>query len=114
MEDDPVRIFPYVVEIAEIINRFKSKNILVYNCGNGMDYIRERCHVAWGVERPYLYDPNVEQFKRRPNGKYDGVVCIEPATDEQLKEIGTLANQWVFLANNEAKHFPPELTVVVR
>ena len=116
-------LFHHVVDITELVNQFKTRSIIAYGCGDGMDYIRERCHVAWGADRPYLYDPNSKQFNAKPNGKYQGLICIGwlgSVTDEQaeiaLRDMAWITTQWAYLVTNRnvQGYFQPDVKVVAR
>lgn len=116
-------LFHHVVDIAELISQFKTKKVIAYGCGDGRPYTRERCHVAWGVERPLLYDPNVPQFSEKPPGKYQGLICVGwlgSVNDEQaeiaLRDMARITTQWAYIVTNRnvQGYFPPEIKVVAR
>lgn len=92
-------------EIAEIVGEFKSKTILDYGCGLGLQYRRERIHRLWANSPPVLYDPAVERYSAKPEGQFDGVLSTdvlehipEEELDAVLTEIFGYATQWVFLS----------------
>lgn len=120
-------VLPFVSDIAELVVEFKPRSILHYACGLGIQYTRERAHVVWGDENKYpaLYDPAVAQFSKRPEGRFDGVICVgvlDHAAPEEfeafMRDIAGYAQQWAFIATRSAKdltgYFPPSVTVVVR
>ena len=116
-------LFHHLVDITELVNRFKTKSIIAYGCGDGMDYIRERCHVAWGPDRPFLYDPKSERFNLRPNGKHQGLICVGwlgTVTDEEaeiaLRDMAQMTSQWAYIVTNRnvQGYFPPEVTLIAR
>lgn len=95
----------HVREIAELVNEFRSKRLLDYGCGDGTQYSRERCHVVWGVDAPFLYDPRKAQFSIEPAGQFDGVICINYLDNlradkliEAARDIAKYSKRWAFIA----------------
>ena len=82
----------------------KSKTLLDYGCGKGLQYSEWKHHEELGV-MPALYDPAVPEFEELPEGKFDGVYStdvMEHIPKEQLPEVFThifsKAERFVFLA----------------
>ena len=64
-------------EIWGFINRVKPQTVLDYGCGKAGHYLRSELHKFWGIEMPTLYDPAVEGFMEKPQGKFDAVICVD-------------------------------------
>lgn len=95
----------YVPEIAGLVNEFRSKKLLAYLCGPGLEYRRERVHVVWGVEMPILYAPDIPPYNVKPAGQFDGVICCDALDDLSsdalslaVSEIAGYARQWAFIS----------------
>lgn len=60
--------------------------LLDYGCGKGLQYSKACFHEKeWRVRKPYCYDPNVEEFsKKPPKASFDGIICTDVL--QQLKE----------------------------
>lgn len=80
--------------VAELVRQWKPRNLLDYGSGKGKQYSEKRVHDRWGGLEPTCYDIGVPEFRRRPEGKFDGVICcdmmehIDPAdVDAVLADI---------------------------
>ena len=62
--------------IYNIINRTRSKNILDYGSGKGIQYSKQHLDIYWKVEAT-CYDPYYEPYNMLPNKKFDDVICVE-------------------------------------
>lgn len=96
MHNEDPNLFPgqsirhHIKPIGEIIEQTKSKTILDYGCGQGKQYTELKVHEQWGVEQPHLYDIGVPEFRAKPEGTFDGVVCtdvLEHVPRELLPEV---------------------------
>lgn len=95
-------IAPYFKPIQSLVEKTGAKTILDYGCGKaqhsrGMNWPRE-----WGVKATF-YDPAVEEFSTRPEGKFDGVICtdvLEHVEDPDwvIQDILNYATKFVFLS----------------
>jgi hypothetical protein len=95
----------YLLEIAELVERAGAKTLLDYGCGKGYQYLAYRMHESWGGILPTCYDVGIPSLARRPEGKFDGVICIDVLehihrndVDEILGDIFGYAQKFVFLA----------------
>ena len=93
----------YVPDIAELVNEFRSRYLVDFGCGNGWQYTRERCHVAWGVQMPILYEP-YGNFRQPPCGNFDGLISIgfldrmrPEDSGKLLQAVPGFATQWAFI-----------------
>jgi hypothetical protein len=92
----------FIPEIEALIKHTGSKTVLDYGCGRARFYKEQNLAKRWGVGVG-LYDPAVEDYKTRPEGKFDGVICtdvLEHVLDPQavLAEIFGYAKKFVFLS----------------
>lgn len=103
--------------IKQMIQQTRSKTLLDYGCGKGIQYTKENFHndFFYGI-MPALYDPAVPGFSKLPAGKFDGVFSTdvfehipEPVLPKVLKEIYTRATKFVYLGicNVPATSFLP-------
>lgn len=89
-------------DIGSLIKETGAQTILDYGCGKAVFYKKDRVHEKWGVTAA-LYDPGVPEFEKKPEGKFDGVVCtdvlehiLEP--EKSLPEIIGYATKFCYLA----------------
>ena len=82
----------------------KSKTLLDFGCGKGLQYTKYKHHEELGV-MPALYDPAVPEYEKLPDGPFDGVYStdvMEHIPKEQIPEtfskIFSRAEKFVFLA----------------
>lgn len=71
----------YFKEIKAIIDRNECRTLLDYGCGKAMHYSEgvlpsSNWDKEWGVTAT-LYDPGVEKFNKKPEGKFDMVICTD-------------------------------------
>lgn len=95
----------YADQIAELVKRHEPKSMLDYGSGKGYQYLASRIHEKWGGLLPVCYDVGVRQLAKKPEGKFDAVICtdmlehIEEADlPEILADIFGYASTFVFLA----------------
>lgn len=73
----------FIEDIGELIRESDSKTLLDYGCGKAVFYLQNKCHVRWGIEKPYLYDPGVLKHdaihseKPVSGAKFDAVICTD-------------------------------------
>lgn len=101
----------YKKEIKNIIVKTGSKSLLDYGSGKGFQYLKLRLNSYWGIKET-CYDKYVKEFSMLPEGKFDGVICVEvlehvPESEIEvvLQRIFNAAEKFVFLtiATKEAK-----------
>lgn len=81
-----------VPHIVKLVEQTKPRRMLDYGCGKGIQYHELKVHQEWGGILPYLYDPGVMRFSRRPSGAFDGVICtdvMEHIAEADVHEILT-------------------------
>lgn len=93
----------HVGDIASLIKETNSKTLLDYGCGKGTQYTKDKVHGQWGGILPTLYDPAVPQHSKKPNGLWDGVLCVdvmehipEEAVQDVLFDVIARARRFVF------------------
>lgn len=93
----------YVDDIGNVVRETGSKTLLDYGCGKAIYYREHKIHEKWGVPLPTLYDPGVPEYEKRPQGRFDGVICTDVM--EHLEnpltvaaEIFGMADKFVFMA----------------
>lgn len=92
----------HIPEIGRLIAETGSKTVLDYGCGRARLYEKEKLQEKWGVDVRF-YDPAVDRFKEKPEGKFDGVICtdvLEHVLDpeEVLAGIIGYADKFCFLS----------------
>ena len=94
---------PQLRHIVDLVQDTKSKTLLDYGCGKGLQYSEWKHHEEFGV-MPALYDPAVPAFQKLPAGPFHGVYStdvLEHIPKEQIPEtfdmIFSKANKFVFL-----------------
>lgn len=75
-----------VAGIAELIAKYQPQSILDYGSGEGRQYDELNVHETWGGLKPVCYDPGCEALSRKPDGKFDFVICTDVA--EHIPEEG--------------------------
>lgn len=92
-----------IEDIGNIVKETGAKTLLDYGCGKAIYYLTHKIQDKWGVPMPTLYDPGVKKWDKKPDGKFDGVICtdvlehiLEPA--KALPEIIGYAEKFCYLA----------------
>lgn len=62
--------------IYNIIKVTRSKTILDYGSGKGIQYTKQHLDLYWGVEAE-CYEPYYEPYNKLPDKRFDGVICVE-------------------------------------
>lgn len=93
----------HIEDIGRVIKETDSKTLLDYGCGQAVYYLTHKIYEKWGVSRPTLYDPGVRKFDKKPEGKFDGVLCIDVLEhilepEKALPEIIGYATKFAYLA----------------
>lgn len=96
-------ITQHVEVVARLVKQTGAARLLDYGSGKGYQYIEKRCHEAWGGLLPYCYDVGVRQLSKRPDGKFDGVLCCdvmehiaEHDVSAVLADVFSFAESFVF------------------
>lgn len=97
-------ILKHVLEIADLVRETNTQTLLDYGCGSGNQYSVGECHLYWGGILPSLYDPASSNHNKRPDCKFDGVICTDVAEhipeneiDDFLNDVFGYANKFVFI-----------------
>lgn len=90
--------------IGNLIHETGARSLLDYGSGKGEQYTRNGIHVDWGI-MPYLYDPGCPGYERRPDQRFDGVICSDVAEhipedelDDFLEDVFLFAEKFVFFS----------------
>ena len=122
-----VSLFPQAARIELLIRRTGAKTLLDYGCGKGQQYEAKSINVPgagifetvqdfWNVDYIYCYDPAYPLYTRRPDMRFDGVICtdvLEHCPEEDLEwiidDIFSFAERFVFasVAGHAAKKVLP-------
>lgn len=86
--------------IRDLVQSHDAYRVLDYGSGKGRQYSQKKLHESWGLgEAPVCYDVGVPEFRRRPTGVFDGVLCCdmmehiaESDVDEVLADIFSFAD----------------------
>lgn len=94
----------HINEIKDLIKKTKTKTLLDFGCGKGLQYKKNKIHEKWGGIMPTLYDPGWPDHDKKPDGMWDGVICIdvlehipENSIENVLTNIIKRATKFVFL-----------------
>lgn len=72
------RLDPESVDaIAELVRRTGAARLVDFGSGKGFQYLADRVHERWGGILPHCYDVGIEQLDRRPEGRFDGLICTD-------------------------------------
>ncbi len=84
---------PYVDEIAELVQSHDATRLLDYGSGKGYQYLALRVHEAWGGILPHCYDPGLKDFRKKPEGKFAGIICTDVMEHIEKHDVkGVLAD----------------------
>ena len=89
-------------QIKEMLDTHGVKHLLDYGISSGTQYTKGKLHEYLGLESFTGYDPAVEQYSKRPEGKFEGVLCYdvlehvpESSLDYVIKDIFSFAEKMV-------------------
>lgn len=80
----------YTQRISGLVALHKPRTLLDYGCGKGYQYLVKRLHEKWGGLLPHCYDVGIGAFAKKPEEKFDGVICtdvLEHIHEDDLSEI---------------------------
>lgn len=91
---------PHIKDIKGLVDKHEVKSLLDYGCGGASVHMTERL-----AEQVGLYDPYREYYSKRPQRKFDMVICTdvmehvpEDNVDEVLTDIDNYALKVVFFS----------------
>lgn len=94
----------YKNQIKSLIDKTNSETLLDYGCGKGLQYSTKNIDKFWGVQVK-CYDKYFFPYSFLPQGKFDGVICVEVLEhvpeneiDRVLYEIFQKSSRFVFLS----------------
>lgn len=94
---------PHIEAITKLVAQYQPKTLLDYGCGKATRYHQFKLEKKWGVKASF-YDPGYEKFSRKPEGKFDAVICtdvMEHCPEEDvawiLEDLFTYANKFIYM-----------------
>lgn len=98
-------LYDHIADIGKMVAEVDAYSVLDYGCGKGTQYANDKMHRAWKITKLALYDPAVPKFEKRPEGKFDLVVCtdvLEHVPEDEipgvLEDIDSYAAKAVFFS----------------
>lgn len=95
MHSNP-KVFPgysikdHVTAIAALVEEIQPERMLDYGCGKGYQYLELRVHERWGGLLPHCYDPGVKQLRKKPEGRFQGVICTDVLEHIEESDIASV------------------------
>lgn len=91
-------IKPYVPQIAELVFKVQPRRLLDYGSGKGQQYLVDRVQDHWGGLLPTCFDIGVPEFRDRPHGLFQGLICTDVMEHIAPDDVpGVLADAFGFL-----------------
>lgn len=109
MSDEMMKIYGEMIEKGHFAGRttllfadsvramcrcFSAKTLLDYGSGRGDQYDNHHLDLEWGVHVT-CYDPAVAALRKRPEGKFDGVICIDVLEHIEEKDLPAVLSDLV-------------------
>lgn len=66
----------HLPEIKSLVDKYEAKTLLDYGCGKAICWLQENAAKKVGI-KPTLYDPGCRGLDKKPQGKFDGVICTD-------------------------------------
>jgi hypothetical protein len=107
----------HIDTVGKLIEAHKPADLLDYGSGKGLQYEDLALHQRWGGLKPTCYDPGYEPLSKKPDYKFDGVICTdvaehidEPEVPEFLDDVCGYAKKFVFFCiyTGPASKFLPD------
>lgn len=76
--------------VVTLVEQCRPRTLLDYGCGKGKQYTEKRTHDRWGGLMPTLYDIGVKEFRAKPEGKFDGVICCDMMEHIHPEDVDTV------------------------
>lgn len=64
-------------QIKEMLEKCEAKTLLDYGISSGTQYEVGKLHEYLGLDSYTGYDPAVEKYSQKPEGKFDAVLCYD-------------------------------------
>jgi hypothetical protein len=106
-----------VRDVVRLIDRCKPQSLLDYGSGKGKQYSVDKVQDRWGGSPvPVCYDLGHAPFRRRPEGKFDGVICCDMLEHVEPADVdAVLADIFGYISNRgEGKESFAYLTISTR
>lgn len=65
----------------------RQPRILDYGSGKGFQYLTKRIHEQWGNVLPYCYDLGVFHLAKRPEGRFDIILCMDVMEHLEAEDV---------------------------
>lgn len=95
----------YVKPITTLVNEAKPTRILDYGSGKGYQYLEMRLHEQWGGLLPHCFDVGVRQLSKRPEGKFDGIICTDMMEHIEEKDVVMILSDIFSFSSNTPNAF---------
>jgi hypothetical protein len=90
----------HLPEIKRLVQEHEAKTLLDYGCGKAICWRKEDHGI--GIT-PTLYDPGVRAWDKKPEGRFDGVICTDvlehcEEPEKVIAELIGYASKFLFIA----------------
>lgn len=69
------------------VKNTRQPRILDYGSGKGFQYLTKRIHEKWGNVLPYCYDVGVFHLAKRPEGRFDIILCTDVMEHLEAEDV---------------------------
>lgn len=92
-------ISPYVSPIVQLVGEHRPERMLDFGSGRGLQYLKRRVHEAWGGPLPYCYDVGVNGLHDKPEGTFDGTLCVDVLEHIERADIPGILDELIAYTN---------------
>jgi len=83
----------YISEVRELIKKYDCKTILDYGCGKALYHDKAK------LGKVTLYDPYYDPYSKKPEGKFDIVICTDVMEHIPMEDIENTINELIGYTN---------------